>query len=301
VNVGFATWDDVRDVRGAVLLVVNSLPGHDTEVVAAFDAMRELTLGALHVIAPPTAREQMAACGVADDQVHYSVDQHGRELEVNHFLEMPNILAWAAEQRFELIAGTAPHSLYNDEIKPIFEQRVALLLRIGRFVAHALPERGLYLFDLPALVQRFDRESKTRAYVASCRDLVADLHRVWVAKGSPGFSDQRDRSDIEQLLAAHIGPDVLRFDEYGTIPIRSGADAGEATAHVLRHLGDVLRQRHDELAATTLQLHATEAERARVLEERNEAVAVRDRMISTLSAESNMTTFERLRRWLTRS
>jgi hypothetical protein len=282
-------------VDGSVLLIVNSAADRAGVVT---DLFRELGSRAaeVHVIAPPAWREWTAANKLPAERVRYAIDAAGAEIELNHFLETPAAIEWVGDGRFRLIVGSEPHSLYNEEVKAIFEQRVALVLGGGCFLTHALPERGVYVFDRAGLVKRFGRSVKEAMYRSWCRTLVDDLHSLWIEQDQPGAVDTFDRGPVTRLLTAHLGDAVMGFDEAGPIPFAHDDGVAGATADLLSHLNGVIRERDAHAAATAAQLDAVQRDRDQILSERNDAVALRDRTIQSLQSSLDTPLNRMLRR-----
>ncbi len=247
---GFTWWDRLEPIEGKALLIVNSLRGRVDEVVAAYREMDKLAGGALHIIAPIFWREWMAEhSSVVGDRLLFAADEQGRELELNYFLET-SAFEWVSSKSFAVVIGTAPHSLYNDTVHAIFEHRVALLLRDGVFLAHALPERGVYLLDLPSMVERFGRDHKIQSYRRWCRALIDDLHREWTALGAPGAVDNDVTTPVvDAVLAKHLGPQMLAFDERGPIPFPHEESVAAPVADFIRHVHTLIHDRDVFLAA----------------------------------------------------
>jgi hypothetical protein len=275
---GFTTWDALDRIDGAVLLIVDSPIDRGSYVAAVIDEFEARARGGFYVVAPSSWREWLSRSKVPAANIRFAVDSQGRDLELIYFLETPEAIKWVCDRRFALVAGAEPHSLYNDEVKALLEQRVALLIGDGYLLTHALPERGVYLFDLAGLIERFGREPKRDAYLAWSRALVEDLHALWVQRGRPEAVDDPDRSQVIERLAAHLGRPTFDYDETGPIPFRRDEGPAEPTAGFVGHLRDVIRDRDSRL----LQL---EADRDRILAERNEAVDARDRTIEDLRKE----------------
>jgi len=290
VTPGFTTWDALDHIDGAALLIIDSPANREPYVAAVVNELAARARGGLYVIAPSSWRDWLKTSKVPDGHVRFAVDSQGRDLELIYFLETPEAIAWVCDRRFAVVVGAEPHSLYNDEVKPLLEQRLALLIGDGCLLTHALPERGVYLFDLVGLIERFGREPKRDAYLAWSRALVEDLHALWVQRGRPEAVDDPDRSQVIERLVAHLGRPTFDYDETGPIPFRRDEGTAEPTAGFVGHLRDVIRDRDARL----LQL---EADRDRILAERNEAVDARDRTIEDLRKELGAP-FSRLRRRL---
>lgn len=271
---GVCTWSELGPVDGNVLVLVNSAEDEAGAVAALLDMLRDLVPpDGLHVLATTAWRTWLDGRGVAADHVLLAIDDEGREVELNHFLESPAAVLWCLAKRFRCIVGTEAHSVYNEEVKDILEQRVLLLLGDGRFLAHTLPNPYVYVLDLARLVERSGRDVKVREYERRSRALVDDLHRLWRASRSPAVADGDDYTDVLQVIERHMGPALLVFDEAGAIPLPHDPITG-AFAGVVAHVHDVIGEHDRQLLAMT-KLHA----------ERSEAVEVRERLLAELSAE----------------
>ena len=213
---GVFTWSEFPPVSGNVLVVINSAD-HDTATVEALLAAmeRHQPSAILHVIATPAWKPWLDTRGIAAERVLIATDEDGRPVELNHFLESPAALLWTVPRQFSCITGTDAHSVYNEEVKDIFEQRVLLLLGDGRFLAHTLPNPYVYVLDLARLLERCGRDVKVREYQHRSRALVDDLHRLWLASGSPSVADEADYTDVLKVLEKRMGPALLAFDEMG--------------------------------------------------------------------------------------
>ena len=141
------------------------------------------------------------------------------ELELNYFLESERALQWIAKLEPRTIIGTAPHSLYNSEVKSIFELRVCVFLSGAALLAHTLPGKYVYVLDTDALLDRAGRETKVAAYKKTVDALLEDFHAQWRARGCPAEDDAPDYGDVEATIARHLGPAVLDYDEASPVPI----------------------------------------------------------------------------------
>jgi hypothetical protein len=159
---GLFTWNELEPIHGKVLVVVNSVAG-DTAPVEALLATIDSHLPAaiLHVIATTAWQGWLDRRGIAADRVLIATDDEGRDVELNHFLESPAAVLWTVANQFSCITGTEAHSVYNEEVKDIFERRVLVLLGEGRFLAHTLPNPYVYALDLARLLERCGRDLKT--------------------------------------------------------------------------------------------------------------------------------------------
>jgi hypothetical protein len=238
--IGVATWQELAGIDGNVLLIVNS-PAADVHAVErVFDALAErVPPSRLHVIATAGWSGWLSKRGWSDDRVLLGADTADGELELNYFLETAEALRWTGTGRFAAIIGSAPHNLYNEEIKDTFEQRVGVILGAGRFLTHTLPQPYLFSFTLADLLQRFNRDRKAAAYVVTCRAVVNDAYRLWTESSKGNTGDGLPFDDVTAALERHLGSGVLTWDEASPIPIdRPGA--GEAAADFLAYLGETL-------------------------------------------------------------
>ena len=239
----------------------------------------------------------MSAHGVPVEHILFSVDEQGADIELYYFLQTPTAMRWIASKPVALLSGSAPHSLYNDDVNVLFEQRAALVLPDGWLLTHALPERGIYLFDFPGVMERLGRQPKTDAYRVWCRGLIDDLHAVWLRQGSPEVSDDRNRTDVVEILRARLGVKMLEFDETGAVPPPPALNGVEPGVAFARYLQDVIRDRDRRFVEVLDHLGAVERDRDRILAERNAAVNARDRMIDDLHVRLE-SPLRRARRWL---
>ena len=254
-----STWSELGRRSGNVLLVVNSPDGAEGEVAAVCGRLAACG-DVLHVIAPWSWRRCLTAHGITGERAMYARDCDGSEVELNYFLETMPALRWIESKQFALVAGSAPHSMYNEEVKEIFEQRAALFLGHGLFVAHALPQPYVYLFDQPALLARQARYAKVDRYRTLCRAIVDDCHGVWREQRSRSVPDGLDGpgcAELSAVLKAHFGAAFLEFDEASAIAVPreqlavTAADAAARFADVAVHLGEVIRERDSLLAPLT--------------------------------------------------
>ena len=179
VTIGVGGWDDVS---GRVLLVVNSPIDRVNDVAAVLD---RLSHADMCVIAPHEWRPTLEARALEPGRIRYAQNSVGDPTELNYFLEQVETIDWILQQRFDFVAGSVPHSLYNEEIKGPLEIRVGVFLGDGRFIAHALPGPFLYLFTRADLIGRLGRGRQVAAYSAMTHELVAGLHERWLASGRP--------------------------------------------------------------------------------------------------------------------
>jgi hypothetical protein len=319
MNFGITTWSELGSCEGNILLIVNSGQEDRDSVALVLDHLKLVTgPAALHVIAERSWGPWLGERGLPEACVRLSIDDEGRPLEINHFLESPAGVLWTVPRQFRVIVGSAPHSLYNEEIKEIFEQRVCLLIGDGRFITHALPLPYLGILDVAAFLRRFSRRQKTEAYLARCRSFVQDCHAVWVERGSPALSDTGPMSEVLKLVGKHFGSQILLFDEGAPTPPGQMDDDTAVEKLALyyrsvlhahdRALTELYRERvqavrHQEETVVAVQTERTQAVATRddllaaLQVERNEAVSVRDAIIADLRGEIEFLT-RGWRRWV---
>ena len=285
--IGLATWQDVAAIDGNVLLIINSPAGDVRAVGRVFDVLAECVPPArLYVIATAGWSGWLSERGWSDDRVLLGADTADGELELNYFLETAEALRWTRTGRFAAIIGSAPHNLYNEEIKDTFEQRVGVILGAGRFLTHMLPEPYLFSFSLADLLQRFNRDRKAAGYGAVCRALVDDLYRVWTESGKGETGDRLPFDDVGAALERHLGAGVLSWDEAAPIPL-DRADAGEAAAGFLAYLGGTLTAIVASQQGTLVRLQAEIERRDGLLRELNAQAIDLQRALGSQQDETN--------------
>jgi hypothetical protein len=224
VTAGITTWEEMGHLQRPVLFIMNSREPDNCAAAAVAEVLERTATDALHVIAEVSWREWLVGHGVPGLSIREARDHAGSPLELNYFLEIPATVRWVASKRFKVLIGSSRHSLYNEEVKTIFERRVALLVGAeAHLLAHALPHRYLYVFDLAMLLERIGREEKMAHYETATRKLVADLFAMWKSKGSPTRTDCDRFDDVLPVLEAHLGGGLLGYDEQSPIPIRMPA------------------------------------------------------------------------------
>lgn len=298
-------------MAGRTLVAVNSPPDRPEELAAVLERLDRAAASDVHVIAPLPWRAWLDARGWPADRVLFAADSAGRPIELNFFLEQLDALHWIVAREFAVVVCTAPHSLYNDEIKDTLERRVALFLGAGRFVTHTLPQPYVYVLELADLLRRLDRDRRSAAYAATAGALMADLHAKWIAAGRPERADPAT-PPVDAVLAKHLGP-LMAFDE-SSVPEGAGLVSLDVLAPFVVYLEGVLhpalglRDAHvqDLYATASRQLAAIEtrdrllaelheemgrevgrrdAINAGISQERREAVSERDAIIDRLRAE----------------
>ena len=217
-----------------VLLIVNSSAEHAHDVASTMQALTAVVSPHdLRVIAPTAYAGRVEGAGVAREHIRPAT-VHGAELELNFFLEHAHAFEWVARQRPRTVLGTAPHSLYNEEVKDLFESRVLMFLGSATFLAHALPARFVYELTAADLIERTQRPARVAAYRALSDAVLADFHAQWLAKGSPSQDDSPDYRDVEDTFARHLGREVLTYDEQSPVPTPIATSAPRELAAQVR-------------------------------------------------------------------
>jgi hypothetical protein len=267
VTASLTTWDEAGSLGDGVLFIVNSRDDNREEADATFARVSRASGAPPCVVAPASWRDWVRSKGVADAHSLFAEDISGGFLELNHFLWSVSALRWIRSNRVRVVIGSSPHQLHNYEVKEIFEQRVALFLRDGVFLAHTLPAPYLYQFDLPHLLRRMARASNTELYLSTSRAIVDDWYRLWRASGSPATCDSADFNSELAVVRNHLGDPVLAADE--ELPVSLPRTDNLATASVfVTKLNDLI-----------LEIEATYIERA--------AIAERDAAIDQLRIETD--------------
>lgn len=281
------TWAELPPIDGRVLVIVNSPTQHQAEVDTLLNQLIALVDPAnLSVIAASCWRQCLLDHGVMPDSLLLTLDADGRDLELNYFLEAVTTIQWVMRRQFRAIVGSAPHSMYNEELKEVFERRVGLLMGDGVFLAHALPQRYVYTFDWEGLLRRLWGSRKLDIYRADCRAIVDDCYREWVARGSRPTDDDSGFDGEWSIVERRLGQPLLAFDESSEQPMLPD-DLPGPLASFLTDLRSGL-YRYDatlitlasECAATVRGREVAIAER----DERAEAVHVREAIIADLHA-----------------
>lgn len=293
---GIGSWDAIS---GRSLVIVNSPPEHGEAVAGVLRALQSRAADGLSIIAPRSWRPLLLDLGCDGDEVLYAVREDGQDYELNFFLEQLGTLHWILSRQFSCVIGTAPHSLYNEEVKDTLEQRVALFLGRGTFVAHAWPKPFLYFLELADLILRFDRSRVTREYGAVTRALIADLHRAWLDGGRPAQADGAIAAH-DEVIAAHLGPLMARDERSGEpsdvvslAAVAGFIDYAERVLHPavalrderLRELEETQRQQRQLIEHLSGEVTRRDAINAAITEERRQAVLERDAIIDRLRGE----------------
>ena len=272
---GISSWEAIS---GRSLVIVNSPPEQGDAVAGVLGALQSRTANGLSIIAPQSWRPQLLELGFDGDEVLYAASDDGQDYELNFFLEQLGTLHWILSRQFACVIGTAPHSFYNEEVKDTLEQRVALFLGRGTFVAHAWPKPYVYFLELADLILRFDRARVTGEYGAVTRALIADLHRAWLDGGRPAHADGAIAAQ-DDVVANHLGP-LMAHDEGTGEP--SDVVSLAAVAGFVDYAEHVL---HPAVALRDERLRELEEMLRAITDERRQAVLERDAIIDRLRGE----------------
>jgi len=238
----FSTWSDPKAIDGNVLAIINVKRDDRDAAAALFDQLGGgLASGALYVIAEPGWAPWLEGRGISGDRVCLATDVAGQPLELYYFLERPHAIAWIKSKAFRTVVGAAPHSLYNDQVNGLFEERLCLFLGSGRLVAHTLPSDFLYVFDLPMLLRRLGRDSKVQEYRATTRAIVDDWHGQWVAAGRPAGADGGSAAAMMSSMRRHWPVAERSGDETHALE-PAGADAAQSMAPLVGFLDGVIEE-----------------------------------------------------------
>jgi hypothetical protein len=295
------TWKEVGTLGQGVLLIVNSRDDNRAEADATFARVCRSSAAPPFVIVPASWRGWPESHGIPATGSLVAEDVNGQALELNHFLGSLGVLRWIRSNNIRVVIGSSPHQLHNYEVKDIFEQRVALFLCDGTFLAHTLPAPYLYIFDLAHLLRRMSRVANTELYLSTIRAMVDDWYSLWRASGSPATADGSDFADVMCVLRQHLGDRLVSADEEATIPLPRTDDFVAVSAFVGKLLDlmlkvDVSCMERDAIA----ERDAAIAERDVIIEElrtqTGAALALRDATIENLRQALDNRFSRRLRR-----
>jgi len=224
----------------SVLVLINSPEGEIAEVAALFDRLApRLERSEVYVVTPPEWTSWLHDRGLPADHVLPSADAQDRPLELNYFLESPVAGIWIRSKPVDYIVGSVPHSLYNEEVKDLLEERLSLFVGSSRFLAHTLPQDYVYVFDLPMMLRRSGRADKVKEYRATCRSMVDAWHRQWIDAGRPARDDGPDIRQAASVIGDHLGAGLLSPDESSPISIER-LDPVASIVGTIRYLQDLL-------------------------------------------------------------
>jgi hypothetical protein len=277
VTATLTTWDGAGDFGERVLFIVNSKDGDRAEADAAFDRVCRSCRARPFVIAPLSWLDWVHAASLADDRTLVAQDLCGKFIDLSYFLIGARALRWIESNRINVVVGSSPHELHNYEVKELLEQRVALFIRDGVFVAHTLPSPYIYLFDLRHLLSRMSRRAKTEIYSSTSRAIVGEWYRLWQARARPTVASTRDIDDVVAVIRSRLGDGLLTNAEEAPASLPQFDDFS-GVANYVTALHDIVMERE-----------AAHAERA-------EAVIIRDAIIDRLHQTLENTPIRRLRR-----
>ena len=213
------TWDKLGRFAGRGLLIVNSPPEDRESLVLVLEALTKvLDPAQISAIASPSNHQLLRESGVVPGEI-LSTRFEGQDLELNYLLERPDLIEWVSQRRPQIITGSLAHSLYNDETKDLFEQRVGFFLGNSSFLAHTLPNAYVYVLGAQEMSRRIGRHKKIEEYRRTAGNLLEALHQHWHDLGRPAADDESGFENETVLLAEHLGEDLLDFDERSRIPV----------------------------------------------------------------------------------
>ncbi|MCU1385423.1 MAG: hypothetical protein JWL71_4120 [Acidobacteria bacterium] len=289
-EVGVTTWPELRLPPGNVLLIVNSGVEDRTPLAALCDRLEHVvTRDRLHAIASRSTCEWLSTRGWLRERVLHAHGDSG-PLEMNYFLESPPALQWILARKFASAIGSEAHSLYNEQVQSLFEQRVALFLGVGLLLAHTLPHPYVYRFDLDHLLARMDRPRKVAEYISACRRLIDEFYDRWQQSGTRHVDDHQPAAADLAILEHHLGSKLTAYDDASPIPmLPSAAGLRVAASEFVSYAESVFHPAlgHRDHAFAALEQRVTEL---------IEAVGLRDRMLASQQAEHAETVAIRDRR-----
>lgn len=193
-----STWGAAIQRDRSVLIVVNSRSRD--EIGAALEAVDGASgLSSAAAIVPAGLRPWFIRQGLPASRVVAS-RLSGVDVELLYFLESPFAIQWALRQQCDFATATKPYVPLNEEVDEEFEQRVAAILGAGRYVAHTLPGRDVFLFTAAELWRRGGRNMALKTHAARQQGVLADLHRRWVNAAQPSTP-----AYVPEIAAASAG------------------------------------------------------------------------------------------------
>lgn len=196
----YSAWSSVFARETTALLVVNSAPSQLEEIERAFGHLeRSVGLHAVSVMAPFALRTWLGQRGVDGSRILFPVVA-GVEVEFDSFLEHARAVRWAIRRRADVVLGTVPHAPLNEDVKTIFERRVAPMLGAGHFVAHSLPSEQTLRLSAEDLWSRAARSEAVERHRARVNGALERLHGSWAA--SPEAPTGSSASTLAGSIAA---------------------------------------------------------------------------------------------------
>lgn len=301
MKLGVSRWDELGSLDGNVLVFVNSHPV-ETERVEAFFAQLASVVAPAHtfVVAEPEWQPLLSRLNLVGGNILLAADSAGARLELTHFLQTPIVMQWAIPRQFRLIVGTAAHSLYNEEVKNLLEERMLLVNDGAWFMAHALPSPYLYLLDGAELLERVARPSKLSEYQTASRLIVENLYQRWISGGQP--HSEPAVAATAAIMFDHLPSSISPRNEIHADPARREVpgpvldlvhrfrqiviehDRWLSIAESRSHAAERQAEGQVRELESQLQAHANELDvhrefLASVQAERDESVNVRDRLL----------------------
>jgi hypothetical protein len=200
------TWADVAAPGTRVLLVVNSAATLEREIERIVSRLEAVVgLDAVYTIAPKSLRRPLIRRGMVSRQVKAAVTA-GLEVELGHFLEMPDAIRWAIGCEPAFVVGSEPYAPDNSEVKSAFEEQVAPIIGAGRFIVHSLPNETVFALTAEQLWARAARAETLAAYDAAMAEALRELQAAWHRAGClnrPG--DATARGEVQGALDGLVG------------------------------------------------------------------------------------------------
>lgn len=203
-----ARWADLFPPGARVLLIVNSASSQLDEIDRTVTALeRSAGLATVSAIAPAALRPWLIHRGIDAARV-LPPRLAGLDIEFDHFLERGPAIRWAIRQRADLVLGSEPYTPNNEDVKPIFERRVAAMLGDGVFVVHSLPAEQVFLLSAEDLWRRAARPEAMERHRARVHGAIERLHAAWASRTQPSSSltaellsrDSEDRAGKSPLF-----------------------------------------------------------------------------------------------------
>jgi len=244
------TWSKFRlGIDDKLLLICNSPVQELSNVSFLLEHLEKIIpQDRIYVVANSSWKEYFVENKSISEQRILFTCVDSQELELNFFLENYKFLQWLDSIRPEFVIGSVAHSLYNDEVKYIFEQKISFCLRQGTFIAHTLPQEYLYLLDQEDIVKRLSRLSKIEEYQSISNSIVDDFYKLWVERGQPEIDDREDFIEENTLLSKYLGSEVFYLDEKDEkFGIALSSHVFQTDSYILKIERDNLKVERDNL------------------------------------------------------
>jgi hypothetical protein len=186
-------WRDAVGSARRILLIVNSQSGAESEIHQTLDAIgRDADFSRVSAIVPAAWRRTFASRGVSTRALMaYEM------MEVGFALQSDRVLQWAIRQQADLVVSSEPYLPDNQEVKPGFELRVALLLGQAKFLVHSLPSDPAVTLSAEDLWRRTARAAAIDAHRSRVDKTLEHLHGEW-------SRDPETSAEHAQAIAARI-------------------------------------------------------------------------------------------------